>query len=164
MYCGIIENNLNYSKAFIKNNNIIVIFNESKIGFSKCLNILNDIINQSNMKLSISNSFVRLNRLDIYYNQSLYAIKSQNTYCEESSNIIYFYDHALNYIIESKFNEDILYACHPDIIKIWEYDKKSNNNDKIDTLYTYLTNEKSLTKTSQLLSLHRNTLIYRMKK
>lgn len=164
MYCGIIENNLNYSKAFIKNNNLIVIFNESKIDFSKGLNILKDIINQCNMKLSISNSFTGLNRLNVYYNQLLYTINSQNTSCEKSSDVIYFYNHALNYIIESKFNEDILYACHPNILKLWEYDEKSNNNDKIDTLYTYLTNERSITKTSQLLFLHKNTLIYRMKK
>lgn len=164
MYCGIIENNLNYSKAFIKNNSLIVIFNENKIEFSKGLNILKDIINQCSMNLSISNSFTGLNRLDVYYNQLLYTINYQNTYLNKLSDIIYFYDHALNYIIESKFNEDILYACHPGILKLWKSDKNNDSNDKIDTLYTYLTNERSITKTSQLLFLHKNTLIYRIKK
>lgn len=163
MYCGIIERNLSYSKAFIKNNHLIVILNESKISFAKILNELKTLIAEANLKLSVSNSFVGLHRLDIYYNQPLYTLKSQ--FLNQTSNdIIYFYDCALDFIIESEFTEDILYSCHPDIIKLWKKDIKNNNNDKIDTLYTYLTNERSLTKTSQLLFLHRNTLIYRIKK
>lgn len=88
MYCGIIEHNLSYSRAFIKNNYITVIFNESKIPFSKSLNNLKYIINEADMKFSISNSFVGLHRLDIYYNQSLYAIKSESLN-QTSNNIIY---------------------------------------------------------------------------
>lgn len=163
IYCGIIESNLSYSRVFIKNNYLTVIFNESKISLSKSLNKLKYIITEAGMKLSISNNFAGLDKLDIYYNQSLYTIRSQS-FIQESKDIIYFYNCALDFIIETTFTEDIIYACHPDIIKLWKYDDKNGNSDKIDTLYTYLINERSVTKTSQLLFLHRNTLIYRIKK
>ncbi len=94
--------------------------------------------------------------------QALYAFNSSQSY-NPSSCLINFYDYAMDYIIESSFSINILYACHPDVLNLWQIDERSSGN-KIDTLYSYLTNERSITNTAQEMYLHRNTLIYRIKK
>ena len=55
-------------------------------------------------------------------------------------------------------------ALHPDIRRIWKAEGDIHAREKLDTLASYLKNERSLVKTSQDLFVHRNTLIYRLKK
>lgn len=162
MYCGVIESNLSYSHAFVKNKKIVIIFNERKTPYSNAIEILKNIAIEASMKLSISLPLKDLKNLAIFYNQALYAFNSSQSY-NPSSCLINFYDYALDYIIESSFSINILYACHPDVLNLWQIDERSSGN-KIDTLYSYLTNERSITNTAQEMYLHRNTLIYRIKK
>jgi sugar diacid utilization regulator len=56
---------------------------------------------------------------------------------------------------------DVTALCHPEAIKIFQYDLK-NNSDLLKSLYFYLISEKSLTAASKLLNIHRNTLVYRL--
>lgn len=74
-----------------------------------------------------------------------------------------FYDHAMDYIIESKSLTDCIQACHPDVIELWNRHKRTND-DMFETLKCYLNNERSLVNTAQALYVHRNTLVYRVKK
>ena len=57
----------------------------------------------------------------------------------------------------------MLYACHPDILRFWKQDEQTGGS-KIDTLWAYLNNDRSLINTAQELYVHRSTLVYRIKK
>lgn len=50
-----------------------------------------------------------------------------------------------------------------EIIKLYEYDKE-NNDELFETLFVYIANERSYVKTSEILNLHRNTIVYRIGK
>ena len=65
----------------------------------------------------------------------------------------------------SKINEDLGFDTLVDstlnMLKI--YDDK-HNSDFYKTLYAYLQNDRNLVHTSKALSIHRNTLVYRLEK
>jgi len=58
---------------------------------------------------------------------------------------------------------NVLALCHPDILKLREYDRR-NNTHFLDSLYSYIVNERSLLKASADLMIHRNTLVYRLER
>lgn len=74
-----------------------------------------------------------------------------------------FYRHAMDYIIEAKSLSDCFQACHPDVLELWKR-RRTNDDYMFDTLKAYLNNERSLVNTAQVLYVHRNTLVYRVKK
>ena len=75
----------------------------------------------------------------------------------------YFYDYAIDFIIESKLLKKSVLACHPATSTLW-HRKKEFGDEMFDTLKTYLDNECSIGKTASAMFIHRNTIIYRIKK
>ena len=59
---------------------------------------------------------------------------------------------------------DQLCACHPDVVRMIRESCREGEDERLNTLYVYLRNDCSPTRTSQQLYLHRNTLLYRLKK
>lgn len=74
-----------------------------------------------------------------------------------------FYQHAMDYIIEAKSLSECIQASHPDVLELWKR-RRSSHDYMFDTLKSYLNNERSLVNTAQALFVHRNTLVYRVKK
>lgn len=64
---------------------------------------------------------------------------------------------------QSYHNRNLIYLCHPAIIALDRYDKKYRNNLK-DVLFLYLCNERNSAKTAKELFIHRNTMLYKIKK
>lgn len=60
-------------------------------------------------------------------------------------------------------NRNLIYLCHPAIIALDRYDRKYNNDLK-DVLYLYLANERNSAKTARELFIHRNTMLYKIRK
>lgn len=58
---------------------------------------------------------------------------------------------------------DMYYLAHPDIVRIYLYDK-DHNSDLLDTLYAFLINDSNLTKAAQHLYMHRNTVYNKLLK
>lgn len=58
---------------------------------------------------------------------------------------------------------NMLALCCPEIIRLYEYDRK-HGTPFVDSLYCYLLNERSLKRASQQLHIHRNTLVYRIER
>lgn len=58
---------------------------------------------------------------------------------------------------------DMYYLAHPDIIRIYLYDKE-HSSDLLDTLYAFLINDSNLTKAAQHLYMHRNTVYNKLLK
>lgn len=64
----------------------------------------------------------------------------------------------------SDYNADFYqYLIHLDILNLYHYDL-DNNSMLEETLITYLTNGMGMNETAQSLNIHRNTLVYRLKK
>lgn len=56
---------------------------------------------------------------------------------------------------------NLMNYCHPAIWALWEYDQ-AHGTELVETLFAYMQNGCNTARTSALLSLHKNTLLYRL--
>lgn len=71
-----------------------------------------------------------------------------------------FYFLALDYLIRSDYHPDrCLAACHPDVYRLFCQDEVL-----YQTLWAYLFQDRSVTRTVQMLYVHKNTLLYRLRR
>ena len=56
---------------------------------------------------------------------------------------------------------NLMNYCHPAIWALWEYDQ-AHGTELVETLFAYIQNGCNTARTSALLSLHKNTLLYRL--
>lgn len=74
--------------------------------------------------------------------------------------ILQFYDLAIDYLIRSAYRPSAcLAACHPDVYALYRFDEILYR-----TLWVYLIQDRSVTRTIQHLFVHKNTLLYRLRK
>ncbi len=74
-----------------------------------------------------------------------------------------FYGLAMDFMVLSGSLDDIYHACHPDVISLWEREQK-HNDELFDTFAAYVNHDCSIKNTCEALFMHRNTLIYRVRK
>lgn len=87
------------------------------------------------------------------------------------TNILLYADYNMWYVVklccqqyEQIFgNDELPYLGHPAIITLKRYDAR-NNTDLCDTLFHYLMNDRSTSKTAEATFSHRNTVQYKIKK
>ena len=60
-------------------------------------------------------------------------------------------------------DDDVLVLGHPDCVRVFDYDKKNKDN-LLDVLYYYLTSNCNYQKTAAVSFMHRNTIVYKVKK
>lgn len=65
--------------------------------------------------------------------------------------------------IEEYQHDNYLYLVHPGVAQIIRYDQE-NDSDLRNVLYGYLLNECNASKTAEALYMHRNTVVYKIKK
>lgn len=75
--------------------------------------------------------------------------------------LVHYYEDLAVYDLLVNVKSD--YRIHPGLQKLIEYDK-NNDTDYVKTLSTYLQNYKNLSQTADDLFLHRNTVLYRLRK
>lgn len=151
-----------YIDSFITtyNNSIIFLVNLNKKRIDILLEELKPWLIRCNSYCGVSYPFKALYLLrDSYYNSNI-AIQYGK---KESGYINYCENHALDLIlniIKNNLNTDI---AHPSLYILRDYDEK-NNSELYKTLREYLINERNHNNTSHKLSIHRNTLSYRLKR
>ena len=69
----------------------------------------------------------------------------------------------MNYVLNQVKTHAKTSVIHPVIYLLKQYDN-DNKAELYETLYQYLLNERNLVKTAEALSIHRNSLLYRIKK
>jgi purine catabolism regulator len=79
----------------------------------------------------------------------------------ERPGVVHYYEDLAVYDLLVNVRSD--YRVHPGLQKLVEYDK-NNDTDYVKTLSTYLRNYKNLSRTADDLFLHRNTVLYRLRK
>ena len=102
--------------------------------------------------------------LNYYFSQTTYAIEA--AICDSPDNahsIIYAFQYMIRYMIQSSGEKGLVYACHPDILKLKNLDTNTVS-DYISLLRCYLDNERNMSSTAKSLYMHRNTLVYRLEK
>ncbi|MDY2625547.1 MAG: helix-turn-helix domain-containing protein, partial [Coriobacteriales bacterium] len=58
---------------------------------------------------------------------------------------------------------DMVYLTQPDVIQLFRYDSKYNDN-LLDVLYYYCLNDLNIVKTAKAIFMHRNTVAAKLKK
>ncbi|MFZ7121203.1 MAG: PucR family transcriptional regulator [Eubacteriaceae bacterium] len=139
-------------------NQVIIVFNESIVPYLKAVKHLKSSIIQKYVFTSMSLPFTELRYIKFYWQQAISVVKYGKIY-KQKAHFFDFYDYALDYIIDSGIEEETIFACHPDIMEMHK-----NNPNSIITITAYLNNKCSLLHTANELFIHRNTLVYRIKK
>jgi len=85
--------------------------------------------------------------------------------------IYYYEDYSVYQIVEMAnrsalqdlSSRNIVHLCHPALISLVMYDKKTGGN-LTKALYTYLSHERNAAQTAKALYVHRNTMLYKIRK
>jgi sugar diacid utilization regulator len=162
---SIIEKSIPDSKLITYAGNLVLFINTTKSDFSNIKNLTStiDIMVKYNFIGGLSRCFYDLSQLSYYYNQSLKAIEFGDL--SNKKDYIYIYD---NYVIYHMLDMlprgvNIKEFCHPKLLELLEYDIK-NNTQYTYTLYIVLLAKGKQVDASNILHIHRSTMVYRMEK
>jgi len=111
------------------------------------------------MKIAYSLSFPGIKYVPMLFRQAQFTKEFGN---RQNNDLVFmdFYHNAIDYLIRSTYSPELcLTACHPDI-----YALKLQDEILYETLRVYLTQDRSVTRTIQQLYIHKNTLLYRLRK
>lgn len=153
------------TEILIYGHHVVAIANKTRNNYAEERKRLEDMAVKSGKRLGISLPFSGLARLKYYYQQSCAAIDYGALY-EPDSIASEFYHFGELWLMETPAGKDFrqLCACHPDAVRMARAHYRKQEEDQLSTIYVYLKNECSPQKTSQEMYVHKNTLLYRLKK
>ena len=124
---------------------------------------LAEICESDEMYAGLSNGFNNIMNLASYYRQALQAIELGTA--ERNVPGLYPYERYYMHHIVNAFSQkaDAEVFCAPKLQKLLEYDR-NNGTELAYSLYMYLICERNTIAASKTMFIHRNTLIYRLKK
>ena len=124
---------------------------------------INQICRENGLYAGLGNCFQNILKIKEYYIQALRSIELG--VCRNNTPGLFLYnDHYLEHIANLFSQRESLDTfCHPQLKILLDYDKEHSTN-YARILYTWLISERNMATTAKELYLHRNTLIYRMKK
>lgn len=110
--------------------------------------------------VGVSLPFSSWNNLDKIYRQAEFALE----HTTGSTDIAYCNDYAFEHLVGilNQYDKELT-LCHPAIKILSVYDEK-NQSDYLETLRQYVLNNRNLAATASALHLHRNSLLYRIKR
>ncbi len=142
----------------------ILLYNQNRRDSSKRVLLkIYEIIEKLGSVCGISNTFFNLEDILLYREQALIALQVGRKLNPE--NLTYVYNnYTLSAILMCSFDKiQPKNRIHPAIFVLQEYDK-ANHTEYLETLKAYITNQQSTTIVSNKMHIHRNTLMYRLKK
>lgn len=150
---------LSGSPVLIKEKKVIIILRADTDSYEDAREFL--ILAAKDMGLHISCSLVMHDIMHLYYmlRQAAYAMRRE----EDAEGTFDFYEYAIDYMLESTSLWDRFLAVHPDILNLW-LRKQKYQDTKYDTFRCYLENDRSLIRAATKLFIHRNTLVYHLKR
>lgn len=154
-----LESVLAVNAVIAYDDNVLIFFNNDNIPLSK----ITDILIDNNLTALYVNKILDYFSFNIYYK----ALTNLLRFLEESKrNVLYFEADYKIYLpfFTDKYNiNEIKNFIDLKIMKIYNDDMK-NETDNINTLYFYLSYDKSLSIAANKLYIHRNTVSYRLMK
>lgn len=128
------------------------------------------ILEQYDCCAGISNSSDYISSLPPVYHQTRACLRIGYKMHPEKR-IYYYEDYSIYHIIElaaeaartNISSRNFLHLCNNEIVALTKYDQK-NDTDLIHTLYAYLTHGCNSTEAAKALYIHRNTMLYKLKR
>lgn len=139
---------------------VMIIVNYEKIPEEEFLRTLTDILKRRKLSCGCSYPFQDLFQLPAFYQQAQLAMQYGE---QRAGKINRCEDHALEYLRHQINEKKPLSVSAPGLEKLKQQDA-SAGTEYYRTLAVYLREERDQTRTAEVLCVHRNTLIYRIKK
>lgn len=154
-----LRSRLSGNPVIVKEKRVMVILRAAADDYEEKREFL--LLAAKDMGLHISCSLIIHDIMHLYYmlRQAAYAMHRE----EDRSGTFDFYGYAIDYMIESTSLWDRFFAVHPDILNLW-LRKQKYQDTKYDTFRCYLENDRSLIRAATKLFIHRNTLVYHLKR
>lgn len=141
--------------------NFLIILCESQSRYINSIDrALNKFSSNPDIKIYESQICVSVDRLSYCYKQITYLSEVS---AGNKGYWIRFKDHALEYFIHKTDRTELLEARHT-LVKRLEKTEKDKEENLLNSLIVYLQNERSLTNAAKKMYIHKNTLLYRIKK
>ncbi|MBQ8662742.1 MAG: helix-turn-helix domain-containing protein [Eubacterium sp.] len=159
------ENKLSNTKSLIYGDQLVVLFcmgnkqNLSKEDLKKATAICVD----QGIYAGLSNQFSNITEIHDYYKQALRSIEIGIQYKNTPGMFRYqdyFMQHMMNLFIQK---ESAKTYCHPAMRTLLEYDEE-NQTQLADSLIEWIKCERNASAAADAMQIHRNTMIYRLKK
>lgn len=162
---NVMETRFPRSKVIIYNGQIVAILPiiKEQLIPKEYLEEAEKICVENGLFAGLSNCFSNIFNLIEYYNQALHAIELGTSRLNEPGLFLYqsySLDHVKNTFMQKESAEIF---CHPKMRFLLDYDKK-HHSELAFTLYMYLTHERNLAATAEVMQMHRTSLVYRFKK
>lgn len=128
------------------------------------------ILEQYNAYLAIGNASEYLTSLPPIYHQTKDALRLGRV-MDPQKRIFYYEDYSMYQMIElaaesahqSLGSRNLVHLCNNEMVALVMEDKKTGGN-LVEVLYTYLLHERNATETAKILYIHRNTMLYKIRK
>ncbi|MDO4262405.1 MAG: helix-turn-helix domain-containing protein [Eubacteriales bacterium] len=161
---------LGQTSVFSSESCIVAVLDENVLSKEAAISMTESIARKNGLYIGESFGAVGIESLPFLYRQAMAALRYGERF--QSGQDCYCYYHcAVDSLLDRtgirrERNADILFACHPDVLRLWKQDQDPGHvgSGRIETLWAYLNNDRSLIGTAQELYVHRSTLVYRIKK
>jgi len=155
-----LEKLISDSRAVIYGDNIVLVssFDRSSEHIGKALS---DFAKSHNIKAGASRIFQDLSDLRFHYNEALAAL-SIGMHMDSHKNIYSYDEYAIFHIAQLCHDNSDMFI-HPKLTLLFKLDRE-NDSSFADSLYAYLKCNRNITDTANALHIHRNTLIYHLKR
>jgi hypothetical protein len=162
---NLIKQSIPGSRTIVYEESVVIIINLAlcTIGWNEVALILEKFLHKGNLAAGVSEPFCDFSAIYSYYQQACIAIELGSKLNEKST--LHTYSDYLPFHLIQSTNRDfnLLTAVHPGLIALRDYDRK-NRTDFFRTLRVYLENQQCVADASSALYIHRNTLLYRIRK
>jgi hypothetical protein len=160
-----VESHFPNSKTLMYNGQIISILSmpEKQLLQKNHLNAAVKICKENELYAGLSNCFRNIIEICEYYKQALRAIELGICTADHPNLFSYedhYLEHVKNIFVQKESSKTF---CCPKMKILLNYDQK-HNSELAYTLYMYLINERSIAMASVSMNMHRNSLVYRIKK
>lgn len=153
------------AKTLLYNGEIIVLLqkDDRKELTAREQKTLQDICTDHGIFAGLSNCFKNIFELHDFYKQALHAIELGTEACNRPGLFIYrnYCSEHLTNIFLQKESPEIF--CHPKLRILIDYDQQHGTH-LAESLYAYLLYERNYTLSAEAIFIHRNTMIYRIRK
>lgn len=142
---------------------IVFCFDSDTFFPAKDLEQIRSICEEYGVFAGMSNPFPNIYDLREYHMQAMHSI-SLGTSLQSFPSLFLYRQYYLEHLTDVFCKTESIQAfVHPALKKLLEYDAL-HHTSYANTLYCYLTCERNMTAASEMLHIHRNTLVYQMKK
>jgi hypothetical protein len=160
-----LEQMISGGRAIVYNDNIVITasFTRARDIFKTELKNLGDFLKRYNIRCGISRRCTQPSELRFYYEQALDAMRV-GTHMDADRYIYPYGEYAIYHVAKACAEAGgIVRYCHPALQVLLDHDREYHTNYVV-SLYTYLRQFKNVTNTANALHIHRNTLVYHLRR